>query len=296
MLSRSQEVFGLNLLDKGNTKGSMRNPNKFSFHKGKGFKKMIVLEREQSFLMVTQDDHAQIAGVIARNCKEDYFFEDNRTKEVLLAIKEHDRGWIEMDSSPVWNDKTEKPYSFIDYPLSLKITFYKKGLDEVENMSKYAGLLCSLHYASFIQDSSEQVVREFWKEEKQRQEQLSKDLQLTGNDHKQETLMYHLDLLKFCDYLSLYISLNEPGDNKGIHPFFRNGFPQLFSFVTDKPIVAHWENQETVSLSFSPLKGELEVKLPYKTVMKDQIEEHGILQAYKDTPISIRQVTFLQES
>ncbi|WHY01583.1 DUF3891 family protein [Neobacillus sp. DY30] len=253
---------------------------------------MIVLEREQSYLMVTQNDHAKIAGVIARNCKEDYFFDDLRTQEVLLAIKEHDRGWIEMDSSPVWNDQTEKPYSFIDYPLSLKITFYKKGLDEVEKMSKYAGLLCSLHYASFIQDSSEPAVREFWKEEKQRQEHLLKELQLTGNETKQETLMYHLDLLKLCDYLSLYISLNEPGDNKGVHPFFRNGFPQLFAFVTGDPIVAHWENKETVSLSFSPLKGEMEVELPFRSVNKEQIEKNGVLQAYKDTPVSIRNVVF----
>ncbi|WP_419954211.1 DUF3891 family protein [Neobacillus niacini] len=253
---------------------------------------MIVLEREQSFLIVTQNDHAHLAGEIAQSCKEDYFFNDNHTEEVLLAIKEHDRGWIELDSSPVWNDKTEKPYSFIDYPLSLKITFYKKGLDEVEKLGKYAGLLCSLHYSSFIQDSSEPAVREFWKAEKQRQDQLSKALQLTGNEHKQKTLMYHLDLLKFCDYLSLFISLNEPGDNKGTHPFFRNGFPQLFSFVTDKPIVAHWENRDTVSLSFSPLKGVLEVNLPYKDVMKEQIEELGIIQAYKDTPVSIRKVVF----
>jgi hypothetical protein len=256
---------------------------------------MIVLERKQSYLMVTQNDHGQIAGEIARNCKEDYFFDDTRTREVLLAIKEHDRGWIELDSSPVWNDKAEKPYSFIDYPLALKITFYKKGLDEVEKMSKYAGLLCSFHYSSFIQDPSEPAVREFLKEEKQRQAKLSQELQLTGNEQKQKTLMYHLDLLKFCDYLSLYISLNEPGDNKGIHPFFRNGFPQLFPFVTDKPIVAHWENQETVSLSFSPLKGKLEIQLPYKAVKKDNIEEHGILQAYRDTPVSMRKVTFLQE-
>jgi Protein of unknown function (DUF3891) len=272
-------------------KTSMRNTNWCSFAK-KGLSNVIIMEREHSYFMVTQNDHARIAGEIARNCKEDYFFDLSRTQEVLLAIQEHDSGWIELDTSPVWNDKTEKPYSFIDYPTVLKISFYKKGLDEVEKMSKYAGLLCSLHYSSFLQDASEPAVREFWDEEKQRQDQISKELELVGNEDKKETLMYHLDLLKFCDYLSLFICLNEPGNNERKHPFFRNGFPQLFPFVTDKSIIAHWENQETISLSFSPLKSELEVKLPYKAIMKDQIEEHGILQAYKDTPISIRKVAF----
>ncbi|MEH7254781.1 DUF3891 family protein [Neobacillus niacini] len=252
---------------------------------------MIILEREQSYCLVKQNDHAHIAGEIAKNCKNEYLFDENRTEEVMLAIHEHDRGWIDLDSSPVWNDKSEKPYTFIDYPLPLKISFYKKGLDEVEKMSKYAGLLCSLHYTSFIQDPSEPKVREFWQEEKQRQEQLKKELQLM--DKSEETLMYHLDLLKFCDYLSLYICLNEPGDNNKIHPFFRNGFPQLFAFVTDDPIVAHWSNQETVSLSFSPLNNKVEINLPYKLVMKDNIEEHGILQAYKDTSVSFRKVAFL---
>lgn len=153
---------------------------------------------------------------------------------MLLAIQEHDRGWIELDTSPVWNDKTEKPYSFIDYPTVLKISFYKKGLDEVEKMSKYAGLLCSLHYSSFLQDASEPAVREFWDEEKQRQDQISKELGLVGNEDKKETLMYHLDLLKFCDYLSLFICLNEPGNNERKHSFFATDFHSYFLLLRTK--------------------------------------------------------------
>ncbi|MEI4770051.1 DUF3891 family protein [Psychrobacillus sp. FJAT-51614] len=253
---------------------------------------MIILEREQSYLMVTQNEHGKIAGEIVQHCKEDYFYDLERSEEVILAVHEHDRGWIELDTSPVWNDQTDKPYSFIDYPESLKITFYKKGLEEVAEMSEYAALLCSLHYSSFIQDAEELAVREFWNEEKQKQEQLSKELGITGNEEKEKTLMYHLDLLKFGDFLSLFISLNEPGNNDNTHPFFENGFPQMFLFATDKPIVAHWENEETVSLSFSPLKSELELRMPYKEVMKDQIEKHGILQAYRDAPVSERKIVF----
>lgn len=252
---------------------------------------MIIFEREKSYIMVAQNDHAKVSKEIATNCKDDYFFTSNRTKELLLAIEEHDRGWIELDASPIWNDKTGKPYSFIDYPIDLKISIYKKGLDEVEGMSKYAGLLCSFHYSSFIQDADEPVVEKFWEEEKQRQDRLSRELGM-DDDNLKETMMYHLDLLKFSDYISLYVCLNEPGDNNNKHPFFQNGFPQLFLFATDKPIVAYWESKETVLLSFSPLKSETKVKLPFKEVMKDQIKKDGMLQAWKDTPVSIRQVKF----
>jgi len=252
---------------------------------------MIVFEREKSYVMFTQDDHAQVSKQIAEHCRDDFYFDSNYYEEVILAIQEHDRGWIDPDKSPLWNDKLEEPFSFIDYPTDLKISFYEKGLDEVEEMSKYACLLCSLHYSSFVQDADEPAVQEFWVTEKKRQDRLYKELGIMGNEEKKETLMYHLDLLKFSDFLSLFICLHEPGNNKK-HPFFKNGFPQLFLFVTDEPIIASWENEEVVSLSFSPLKSELVVNLPYKEVMKEQIEKDGLLQAFKDTGITNRKIMF----
>lgn len=253
---------------------------------------MILFERENSYVMFTQDDHAQVSKKIAENCKDEYYYDSKHFDEVILAIQEHDRGWIEPDKSPLWNDQAELPYSFIDYPTELKISFYEKGLDEVEKMSKYACLLCSLHYSSFVQDAEEAAVQEFWDIEKQRQDRLSKELGITGNEEKKEILMYHLDLFKFSDFLSLFICLHEPGNNDRKHSFFKNGFPQLFLFVTEEPIIASWEHEELVTLSFSPLKSELVVELPYREVMKDQIKKDGLLQAYKDTPVSIRKVKF----
>lgn len=253
---------------------------------------MILFEREESYVMVTQDDHAQVSKQIAEHCKDEFYYDSKHFEEVILAIQEHDRGWIDPDKSPLWNDKSEEPFSFIDYPTDLKISFYEKGLNEVEEMSKYACLLCSLHYSSFVQDADEPAVQEFWDLEKQRQERLYNELEITENEEKKEIVMYHLDLLKFSDFLSLFICLHEPGNNKIRHPFFKNGFPQLFLFVTDEPIIASWENEEIVSLSFSPLKSELVIKLPYKEVMKAQIEKEGLLQAFRDTPVTNRKITF----
>lgn len=253
---------------------------------------MILFEREKSYVMVTQDDHAQISKQIAERCRDEFYYDPKYFEEVILGIQEHDRGWIEPDKSPLWNDILEKPFSFVDYPTDLKISFYEKGLDEVEEMSKYACLLCSLHYSSFVQDADKPVVQEFWNLEKQRQNRLSNELGIIGNDLKEETLMYHLDLLKFSDFLSLFICLHEPGNNHKRHPFFQNGFPQLFLYVTDEPIIASWENDEIVSLSFSPLRSEVVVKLPMKEVMKEQIAKDGLLKAFKDTPVTNRKFTF----
>jgi len=35
---------------------------------------MIVFERENSYIMVAQNDHAKVSKEIAENCKDDYFF------------------------------------------------------------------------------------------------------------------------------------------------------------------------------------------------------------------------------
>lgn len=255
---------------------------------------MIIFEQSESFILVTQHDHAMISGKLAQNWKDDYFLGLERKGEVVLAAREHDRGWIELDAAPLWNEKGQRPYSFDDYPYLPKITSYKKGIDEVENMSIYAGLLCSLHFASFVQETNDPICRNFWYEEKMRQQKLFTELEIEDSWDKEKHLFYHLDILKFCDNLSLYICINEPGVHKSNeHHFFRNGFPQIFPFANNQFIQAYWNNEDTVSLSVSPLKKELQVSLPIKIIKKDLINKLGLIQAYNYTPIKTRTVTYV---
>jgi hypothetical protein len=255
---------------------------------------MIVFKREDSFIMITQHDHAQISGIIARSWKNNYFPITERKEEVILAIREHDSGWIEADTSPIWNNQKEKPYSFTDYPIDSKTVIYKKGIDKVERMSKYASLLCSLHYVSFLQDEVHPAAKQFVADERMRLQYLFKALGINGKREIEDLFMYHLKILKFCDNLSLYICLNEPGIKKeNEHPYFRHGFPEEFPFANNKRIHANWANQETVVLTVSPLCKELQVFLSYKEVKKEEIMRKGLVKAYTDTPTSIRIVKFI---
>lgn len=251
---------------------------------------MIIHEREHEFVMVAQHDHALVSRDAAQYWRDDYFSGVNKKDSVVLAVREHDRCWIEPDQEPLWNEETQQPYSFMDYPGSPKLAFYKEGIDEIVEMDPYAGLLCSLHYASFLEDATSRIGKDFWVAEKHRQQKLLKELGI-AND---KTLSFHLNLLKFCDNLSLYICLNDPGTPKDQeHYFYRNGFPQKFAFADKKPIHAKWLDQETVSLSTFPFKKELRVILPYKAVEKKQIKEIGLAAAYRNCPILYREVTFL---
>ncbi|GAM14694.1 DUF3891 family protein [Mesobacillus selenatarsenatis] len=251
---------------------------------------MIIHERENEFVMVAQHDHAGVSRDAAQNWRDDYFLGIERIYSVVLAVREHDRCWIEPDEEPLWNEQTQQPYSFMDYPGRPKLAFYTKGIDEIVQMDPYARLLCSLHYASFLKDATSTIGKNFWVAEKQRQQKLLKELEI-DND---KVLSFQLNLLKFCDNLSLYICLNAPGTPKSQeHYFYRNGFPQKFSFANDQTILAEWLDQHTVSLSVSPFKNKLHVRLPYKAVDKELIKEIGLTAAYQDSSVCWREVTFV---
>lgn len=253
---------------------------------------MIIREREHSFIMITQHDHAKISGQFAQNWKDEYFLGLERKEEVVLGIYEHDRGWIEPDTAPIWKSSQQKPYSFVDFPLDLKVAYYKKGIDEVEKMSKYAGLLCSSHYGSFLQYEENPIGKKFVEEEITRRLHLLKLCGILGKMGKEKQLLYHLSILKFCDNLSLYICLNDPGAKKeNEHHWYQNGISPSFSFANHKPIQVQWADQETVSLSLSPLKKEVQVQLLYKEVKKEEIKANGLLSAYTKTPCSHTTVT-----
>lgn len=255
---------------------------------------MIIFEQNESFVMVAQHDHALVSGEMAQNWKDDYFPALEKKQDVLIAVREHDRGWIDLDAAPLWDHIHQRPYSFMNYPVAHKIASYKKGIDEVCKMNKYAGLLCSLHFASFIDYTTDPEFTHFWNAEKIRQEQLYRELDFEESGNKEKNLFYHLDILKFCDNLSLYICLNEPKVQKSNeHPFYRNGFPQTFPFANSKRIFASWTDVDVVSLSISPLKGSMEVSLPIKIVKKEKIIKSGLSQAYTDTPFEIRRVTYV---
>lgn len=252
---------------------------------------MIIQEQDQSFIMITQHDHAKVSGQLAQNWKEDYFLGLDRKQEVVLACFEHDRGWIELDKDPKWNAIKQKPYSFMDYPTGPKLTYYKRGIDEVFTLNEYAALLCSLHYASFLQASTDHVSKQFVSDENKRQLQLVHQLGIEQNSEKEKHLMYHLNMLKFCDNLSLYLCLNKPGTTKTEeYLFFRNGFPQAFPFAQNQPITADWRVKEYIKLSFSPLVSQLQLEFPYKVVHKSLVDKLGLVFAYEEAPIVTQEV------
>ncbi|HYH55253.1 MAG TPA: DUF3891 family protein, partial [Anseongella sp.] len=111
---------------------------------------MIVREEANQLVLITQPDHAEIAGTFAGNWKATAFRGYDRLEEVLFAVNEHDHCWKEADRLPLLDEETGIPYSFDNYPESIKTGLYRKGIDHLERHHPYAALLCSKHFSSFF--------------------------------------------------------------------------------------------------------------------------------------------------
>ncbi|MBM7552261.1 DUF3891 family protein [Thalassobacillus pellis] len=252
---------------------------------------MIVNQFDQHFLMFAQHDHALGSGVLVDNWKQDFLIRSKLREEADWAVAQHDRAWIPLDKRPIWNEKKDRPYSFIDYPLQEKLDAYTRGIDSIAKESSYAAMLCSLHYSSFFPaDTKDSTIQAFLDHEKERREKLSEKLTI---DVPKDLYDRHFRRLQFCDDLSLYICMQEPGVSKEKElSWFKNGFRQSFDFAPDG-MMAHWLDSETVSVQPFPFERIFELNVPYRIVTKEAIAQKGLQKAWETADIKERKVTLV---
>jgi hypothetical protein len=216
---------------------------------------MIVREKPDSYVLVRQHDHGGISGEFARHWRE----RPTPLDPTLYAIANHDIAWQKLDEMVRWDEAAGRPYSFADYPVEPKMEAYRESLDFLEAQNPYAACLCSMHYASFVRGSEGAAEVRFFEGEIRRQEKLKGAM----SAEELENLGRNFRLLQTCDDLSLFVCLNEPGENT--HPWYRNGFE--FMGTSLKPV---WEDRRTLRLRPNPFSGTFGIAIPYQRVGKDR--------------------------
>jgi hypothetical protein len=215
---------------------------------------MIVRERPDSYVLIKQHDHGLASGEFARHWAE----KPQPLEPTLYAIANHDRGWQDPDASARWNEESDKPYSFADYPTGPKLRAYKEGLDLLEAKNPYAACLCSMHYASFMRGSEDEAEVSFRESETKRQREIKNAMTREELDN----LERNFRLLQLCDDLSLFVCLNEPGRND--HPWYKSGFE--FEGTKLEPI---WEDHHTLRLAPNPFSEPFDLTVPYTLIEKN---------------------------
>jgi hypothetical protein len=204
-------------------------------------------------LLFGQHEHALVAGEFARRWRES----PRPFESTVYAVANHDLAWRELDREVLWNEEKDRPYSFMDYPLDLKLPAQRRGIDLVEEHNPYAGCLCSMHYARFLLDSERPEEVEFREGEVGRQVRLEERMA----ENELENLERNFRLLRLCDGLSLYLCLNEPGGEDSPPPWFE------FEETRFGPV---WEDGRTLSIDPNPFSEAFGIEIPYRIIGRDR--------------------------
>jgi hypothetical protein len=106
---------------------------------------MIVREEGSSYLLITQPDHARLAGEIVAAIHNEPSLHGPERDTLLLACREHDNGWTEIDAHPTVDPLTGRPYDFISGPLHVKLDVWLRGITRVARANPHAAALVAEH-------------------------------------------------------------------------------------------------------------------------------------------------------
>jgi hypothetical protein len=105
---------------------------------------MIRREDGSDFLLITQHDHALLAGEFARRLGGDWLGAPAPYEETLEAIAHHDAGWPLHDDHPTLNAQG-LPLHVFEASVSLATQVWSASVGRAMNLGDYQGLLVSLH-------------------------------------------------------------------------------------------------------------------------------------------------------
>jgi hypothetical protein len=110
---------------------------------------VLVIRREGELELLTQPDHAALAGTLAERWGGGDFTPPSAHAALVCAAVHHDDGWYELDQRPAFNPDARRPAHFTEIPLSESVGPYGRGVESVYARDPLAGALCSMHWSGF---------------------------------------------------------------------------------------------------------------------------------------------------
>jgi hypothetical protein len=111
---------------------------------------VLVIRRVGGLELITQLDHAALAGVLAEHWGNQRFEVPTPRDALLRAAGHHDDGWLELDSIPAFNSDQARPAHFTELPLTTTRGPYGRGVESVYERDLHAGVLVSMHWSGFF--------------------------------------------------------------------------------------------------------------------------------------------------
>ncbi len=194
---------------------------------------MIRRDSPETFTLITQHDHALLAGELAMALDPRQF--EPLSAIAVQGIRLHDAGWPVHDDQPTLNPEG-KPLHVFEIPMRLATRVWSMSADIAQRHDPYAGLLVSLHILALSTFAMEHGHRpddrnhaphelfelnKFQHREIERQESLRRQLDMridipleqglaaTGAGADEDRLRYDFRLLQAMDRISLDLCCTE---------------------------------------------------------------------------------------
>lgn len=106
---------------------------------------MIVRDEGDSLVLITQPDHAQLAEVMVAAIRTEPALDGPARQTILLATREHDNGWAEVDAAPTIDPDSGRPCDFISGPAPVKHELWLRGIARAAKADELAGALVAEH-------------------------------------------------------------------------------------------------------------------------------------------------------
>lgn len=106
---------------------------------------MIVRDENDGLLLISQADHARLAGTFAANWGNERFTRPAPFESMRLATARHDDGWIPWDAAPKIDRETRRPTNFPHIAVDEHIALYARGIQDATADDAYAGLMVNRH-------------------------------------------------------------------------------------------------------------------------------------------------------
>jgi hypothetical protein len=110
---------------------------------------MLVTRRGGNLMLITQPEHARLAGQLAASWGNERFAVPSARQALVIAATHHDDGWLELDGLPVYNEPARRPAHFTELPLARTVGPYARGVESVYERDPHAGVLVSMHFSGF---------------------------------------------------------------------------------------------------------------------------------------------------
>jgi hypothetical protein len=176
---------------------------------------VIVRQDGDHLVLVRQADHALLSGWLAAAWGAQPWSAPEPCRSAVVGARLHDVGWTPFDEA-LPRRPDGRPYAFHEVSRLVSTRLHVRGIDAVEAIDAYAGLLASLHFSGFftshwgwpqvsrtveLPPDERDAVERFVRHETARQGRLRERLGLTGALGRQ--LMCNYVWLQLWDRISL---------------------------------------------------------------------------------------------